>query len=79
MLNEFSLRALQAHKQEVLNFIEVAKATGSRTAAKAAELVKRLEANIAMDLTNSGASLAVDRQVIAGVRRGDCCSDYVAS
>ncbi|MEJ2361756.1 MAG: hypothetical protein P8Z75_10065 [Gammaproteobacteria bacterium] len=42
VLNEFSLRALQAHKQEVLNFIEVAKATGSRTAAKATELAKRL-------------------------------------
>ena len=42
VLNEFSPRALQAHKQEVLNFIEVAKATGSKTAVKAMALVQRL-------------------------------------
>jgi hypothetical protein len=42
VLNEFSPRALQAHKQGVLNFIEVAKATGSKTAAKATALVQRL-------------------------------------
>jgi hypothetical protein len=42
VLNEFSLRALQAHKQEVLNFVELAKAKGSKTAAKATELETRL-------------------------------------
>jgi hypothetical protein len=42
VLNEFSLRALQAHKQEVLKFLELAKATGSKTEAKATALVKRL-------------------------------------
>lgn len=42
VLNEFSPSALQAHKQEVLNFLEVAKTTGSKTAAKATALVTRL-------------------------------------
>jgi hypothetical protein len=42
VLNEFSLRALQAHKQEVLDFLEVAKTTGSKTAAKAKALGMRL-------------------------------------
>jgi hypothetical protein len=42
VLNEFSPRALQAHKEEVLNFIKVANATGDKTAAKATALVKRL-------------------------------------
>jgi hypothetical protein len=42
VLNEFSPRALQAHKQEVLNFLEVAKTTGPKTEAKATALVKRL-------------------------------------
>jgi hypothetical protein len=42
VLNEFSSRALQAQKQEVLDFIEVAKATGYKTEAKATVLLKRL-------------------------------------
>jgi hypothetical protein len=42
VLNEFSSRSLQAHKQKVLDFIEVAKATGSKTEAKATALLKRL-------------------------------------
>jgi len=42
VLNELSLHALQAHKQEVLNFLEVAKTAGSKTAAKATALGTRL-------------------------------------
>ncbi|MFZ5759541.1 MAG: hypothetical protein ACOY32_07925 [Thermodesulfobacteriota bacterium] len=42
VLNEFSPRALQTHKQEVLNFLEVAKTTGSKTAAKATALGTRV-------------------------------------
>jgi hypothetical protein len=42
VLNEFSLRALEAHKEQVLKFIELAKATGSKTEAKAVALAKRL-------------------------------------
>ena len=44
VLNEFSPRALQAQKAEVLKFIDVAKATGSRTAAMANVLAARIGA-----------------------------------
>ncbi len=42
VLNDFSLRALDAHRKEVLRFLELAKATGSKTEAKATVLMKRL-------------------------------------
>ena len=42
VLSEFSMRALEAHKQRVLEFIKLAKATGSKTDAKATALLKRL-------------------------------------
>lgn len=42
VLNDFSLHALQAHKQEIIKFIEIAKKTGSKTETKAAALVIRL-------------------------------------
>ncbi len=42
VLNEFSLRVLQTHKQEVLKFLEVAKKTGTKTEAKATALGQRL-------------------------------------
>jgi hypothetical protein len=42
VLNEFTPRALQAHKAEVLKFVDVAKATGSRTAAVATVLAGRV-------------------------------------
>jgi hypothetical protein len=42
VLSEFSMRALEAHKQRVLEFIKLAKATGSKTDAKATVLLKRL-------------------------------------
>lgn len=44
VLNEFSLRALQARKAEVLKFVDVAKATGARTAAVANVLAGRVGA-----------------------------------
>ena len=44
VLNEFTPRALQAHKAEVLRFVDVAKATGSRTAAVATVLAGRVGA-----------------------------------
>ena len=44
VLNEFSLGALQAHKAEILKFVEVAKPTGSKTAAGATVLAKRVGA-----------------------------------
>lgn len=42
VLNEFSLVTLEAHKERVLKFIELAKATGAKTEAKAIALEKRL-------------------------------------
>jgi hypothetical protein len=42
VLNEFSQSALQAYKQEVLNFLKIAKKIGPKTEAKAAALVTRL-------------------------------------
>lgn len=42
VLNDFSLRSLQAYKQEVLKFAQIAKATGPKTEAKAMALIKRL-------------------------------------
>ena len=42
VLNEFSLRALEAHKEQVLKFIELAQAKGSKTEARATALAKRL-------------------------------------
>ncbi len=42
VLNEFSLRALEDNKKQVLEFIELAKATGSKTGARATALAKRL-------------------------------------
>lgn len=42
VLNEFSARALQAQRAEVLKFVDVAKATGSRTAAVATVLAGRV-------------------------------------
>jgi hypothetical protein len=42
VLNEFSPAALLAHQQEVRRFIEVAKATGSKTEIKTTALMKRL-------------------------------------
>ena len=36
------MRALEAHKPQVLEFIKLAKATGSKTDAKATALLKRL-------------------------------------
>ncbi|HEV8577725.1 MAG TPA: hypothetical protein VGX68_01485 [Thermoanaerobaculia bacterium] len=42
VLSEFSVRALEAHKPQVLEFVRLARATGSKTDAKAAALVKRL-------------------------------------
>ncbi len=44
VLNEFSPRALQAHRQEILKFVELAKGTGAKTQAQAAVLVKRIGA-----------------------------------
>jgi hypothetical protein len=42
VLNEFSPRALQAQRAEVLKFVDVAKATGSKTAAAATVLAGRV-------------------------------------
>jgi hypothetical protein len=42
VLNEFSPQALQAHRQEVLAFIELAKGTGAKTATRAEALRTRL-------------------------------------
>lgn len=44
VLNEFTSRALQAQKAEVLKFVDVAKATGSKTAAVATVLAGRVGA-----------------------------------
>ncbi len=44
VLNEFSLRALQAQKAEVLKFVDVAKGTGAKTAAVANVLAGRVGA-----------------------------------
>lgn len=43
VLNEFPPRVLLTHKQEVLNFIALSKATGTKTATKAQALAERLE------------------------------------
>ncbi|WP_136523442.1 hypothetical protein [Geomonas ferrireducens] len=42
VLNDFSLPALQAHRQLILQFIALAKTKGEKTAAKAAELGKKI-------------------------------------
>jgi hypothetical protein len=42
VLSEFSIRALEASKKQVLEFAELAKATGPKTETKAKALVKRL-------------------------------------
>ena len=43
VLYEFTPRSLQAHKEEVLNFLEIAKATGPKTAAASNGLRTRLD------------------------------------
>ncbi|MEO8336989.1 MAG: hypothetical protein ABI664_18540, partial [bacterium] len=42
VLNEFTLRALQAQRAEVLGFVDVAKTTGAKTATVASALAGRL-------------------------------------